>query len=213
MNSVELLAQIADQDYPRQKFVQEALQDQELRSFLVEQLRHPDIMVYFHCYEILLEATSQQPKLFYQDWEFFRELLQHPNSYHRDMGLAFLANLISVDTKEKFPKCIDEYCALIKDVKMKTASHCLAGCQQILAATSNYLVTITDYCWQLVYESPFNEKQTAYLMGYIVELMAESYQYYAVAEKEKVCDFIQLQLTSSSPKTQKKAKAALVLIE
>ena len=79
MEKNELIAQVALKDYDLDVFVRLAIEDEDTRSELVRQMiTHPDIMVYYHCYEVLSKASQAEPQLFYPYWSDVAPLLDYP---------------------------------------------------------------------------------------------------------------------------------------
>ena len=62
----------------------ETIENDEFRELVVKHLTTNDkINVYYHSYLIVLHATKEFPKIFYQYWSKIEKLLFHENSYHR----------------------------------------------------------------------------------------------------------------------------------
>jgi hypothetical protein len=81
----DLILEISDKNFNKEGFVEKVLNDSKIRDEIVQlMLNHPKIMVYHHSYSIISQASQMRPELFYQYWDDFSLLLDHPNSYHRD---------------------------------------------------------------------------------------------------------------------------------
>lgn len=88
----DLLKKIADKNVNIAEFANRVVNDEPLRAEIVKQLlTHKDIMIYYHCYYIVDQASAARPQLFYEYWNDFTALLHHQNSYHRDIGLTITA--------------------------------------------------------------------------------------------------------------------------
>ena len=107
--------------------------DEELRDFIIDQMiSNKNIMVYYHCYDIVSEASCSRPELFYKYWDTCRNLLHHENSYHRDIGLTMIANLSKSDENNLIIEVIDEYLEHAHDDKFMTSRCCIKNSSKIL---------------------------------------------------------------------------------
>ncbi len=75
-------------------------------------------MVYYHCYYVISKASEEKPELFYDYWNEFVLLLDHQNSYHRDIGLTIIANLTKIDTDDKFSVIYEKYIEHFNDANL-----------------------------------------------------------------------------------------------
>jgi len=133
MELAHLIKDISSADIDVKKFTSIVIEDAPTREAVVMLvLTHPHIMVYYHCYYILDQATLIRPELFYTYWDDFVPLLDHKNSYHRDIGMTLLANLTRVDEQCKFEFIFDPYFAHLHDAKFMTAVNCVQNSQKIM---------------------------------------------------------------------------------
>ena len=101
MNS--LISEIAKKDFELPGMVDLVIRDEAIRNEVVNlMVSHADIMVYYHCFYILEKAIARQPEIFYPYWNEINNLLDHPNSYHRDFALTLLAGLIYAGWRKAF---------------------------------------------------------------------------------------------------------------
>lgn len=199
------ITQIALPDYDRPAFVQLALADSNARLELVRQMvAHPRIMVYYHCYEVLREASILQPELFYLYWDEIAPLLHHPNSYHRDFAVEILANLTPVDREDRFARIADEYFAILSDEKFMTANLCLQNLGKIYQSKPALRKRILEALLGLEQLSPYSPKQTALLQADVLEILDQVYT--QAPDPDRIRAYIQAQRASLSPKTRRKAK-------
>ena len=206
----ELAGQISQNDVDIDYFVNIILKEKQMRNDIVElTLNHPHIMVYYHGYYILDKATEINPKIFYMYWEDFVKLLNHKNTYHRQIGIVILANLTKADKNNKFSGIIDDYLKCLYDKKI------LIG-----VFTVRYLRVIIknkpEYREKIIYEllhhrgkTLYKEKQEALLEFEILEIFEDNYD--EVKNKEKMTAFIIDKQKSISPKTKKKSKEIIEL--
>ena len=201
----DLLIDISNKQFDKQKYVNMVISDEEFRDFIVENMiKHPKIMVYYHCFYIVSDASSLQPELFYNYWDEMYQLLEHKNSYHRDFGLIILANLASVDDKNKFESIISKYLELLHDEKIMTAETCVKNCFIIASVKTELCEMIVNRLLELEGKKYYPEKQMALMMSFIIEGFESIIDIYP--KKSKLIEFANRHLTSISPKTRKIAK-------
>jgi hypothetical protein len=202
---VELIERIADKDFNIAEFVDMAIVDEEIRTEIMRQMMaSKQIMIYYHCYNIVSEASRLRPDLFYMYWDDMVSLLDNPNSYHRDIGIAMLANLSAVDNENMFFNIRDKYYRHFNDEKFMTARCCIQNTKKILKHKSEIreelvgiLVDIDKYCC-------YPEKQRELLKHDVIDVFEEVYQ--ATVPPDSIKAFIKAATRSISPKTRSRAK-------
>ena len=205
MNTTELIQKISVNDVDVDKFVQLAILEEHTRDEIVKQLlTHPDIMVYYHCYYVVSKASQERPELFYEYWDEIAALLQHKNSYHRDIALTIIANLTLVDHKDLFSKIFDDYFEHINDKKFMTGKCCVQNSIKILKAKHALKNQIIDLLLDVDAQCTYTEKQKELLKYDVLEILDEVYE--ELIDKKYANKFIKAGVTSISPKTRRKAK-------
>jgi hypothetical protein len=164
-------------------------------------------MVYYHCYEVLSQASQAAPQLFYPYWPDVAPLLDHPNSYHRDFALTILAELTRVDQRDQFALLADRYVAHINDEKFCTAQYCVRSCQKIIAHKPHRLDFFLDHLLDLDARCDFPIKQKDLLKFDVLTILEQVYE--RSSRRDQVDAFIRKASGSVSPKTRKKAKQLL----
>lgn len=201
----DLILEISDKNFNKEKFVERIIEDSKIRDEIVQlMLNHPKIMVYHHSYSIISQASQMRPELFYQYWDDFALILDHPNSYHRDFGLVLLANLTPADKNNKFSDVFTDYYSHINDEKFMTARKCVQNTAKILESKGELTDNITDILLDVDERCDFSLKQKALLKSDIIELFYKFYE--QINYKEQVNEFVKDELDSISPKTRKMAK-------
>jgi hypothetical protein len=203
-----IIDDITEKDYLREEFVRKVILDVEDREAIIDlMVTHADIMVYYHCYEIVLQASRENPVLFYQFWHIFAKLLDHPNSYHRDFGLNLIGNLVKLDERNYFSEIAEDYYSHINDAKFMTACYCLRNLYQIYQnkieqrkAILNLLLEIDQHC-------SFTPKQMALMKYDVLEIFEKIFASLTPDDQTKLENFIRTQTDSLSPKTRRKARA------
>jgi hypothetical protein len=208
MEKDELIAKIAVKDFDLEAFSRLAVEDKGIRDELVRQMiANADIMVYYHCYEVLSQASQAEPCLFYPFWPDIAPLLDHSNSYHRDFALTILANLTQVDHQDLFASLADQYVAHINDVKFCTGQYCVRNCQKIITHKPETLDFFLDRLFDLDIYCDYPVKQKDLLKYDVLVILEQVYD--QSPRKDQIDAFIRTASKAVSPKTRKKADALM----
>jgi len=205
MDTKEIIRDIADKNFDKFKYVEQIQFDEELRDLIIDQMiSNKNIMVYYHCYDIVSEASRSKPELFYKYWNTCRNLLHHENSYHRDIGLTVIANLSKSDENNLIIEVIDEYLEHARDDKFMTSRCCIKNSSKILLNKPELMKKIIVYFINSADSCNYPIKQKELLISDIIEAFDTIYDKYD--NKVELMDFVRDKTTSGSPKTRKAAK-------
>lgn len=203
-----LIERIADKNVNIQEFVEVVLDDEKIRVEVVKELlTNKKIMVYYHCYYIISKASEEKPELFYQYWNDFALLLDHKNSYHRDIGLTIIGNLTKVDQDNLFSSIYQKYIRHFNDDKFMTAQCFVQNLKKVLKNKTKYTGEIVDLLLEVDNRCSYPEKQIELMKSDIIEVLDEAYE--SAIDKGKIVEFVRAQSGSVSPKTKKKVKQFL----
>ena len=145
MNRDDFSKLIREKDYNRKEFLDLILNEDYYRDLSVNlMINDKDIMVYYHCFEVLKEATKTEPNKFLKYKTDFINLLKHTNSYHRDFGLVLLSNIISGNEKLDFLEFSQDYLKCINDEKFMTAQCCLESLNTLIKYRPEYTNYVID---------------------------------------------------------------------
>ncbi len=195
---------IARPDFDLEEFVKRALDGQSFRQACLENmLHHPHIMVYYHCFYVLEQVSLRAPELLYDAWDELAALLNHPNSYHRDFGLALLANLTAVDRLERFPPLLEEYLSRLHDEKFMTAVHCMWGLEKVVKSQPELTSRVLEFLLAGDASWPYPARQLALLKADILVVLETARA--RLRDPRPIDDFILSARNCQSPKTRKKA--------
>ncbi len=204
-HSSSFIENIALKDFDLTGFVRQAVDHPSMRDELVDQMLHnPDIMVYYHCFYVLEQASQERPDLFAPYWQAFAGLLRHPNSYHRDFGLTLLANLSAIVPEERTASILPEYLEHLQDQKFMTALCCLRQAARIIRQKPRLKSIFLARLLSLDQISRFPVKQKALMMYDVLVILEELCG--EEVNQDIVAGFVKAQMDSPSPKTRKKAR-------
>ncbi|SNR91630.1 hypothetical protein SAMN05446037_1001399 [Anaerovirgula multivorans] len=208
MTESSLIERVANKNVNIYEFVEVVINDENIREEIIKQLlTNNRIMVYYHCYYIISKASEEKPKLFYKYWDDFASLLNHKNSYHRDIGLTIIANLTKVDEKDLFSILYEQYIKHFNDTKFMTAQCFVQNLKKIIKHKSEYIERVVELLLEVENRCNYLQKQKELLKSDIIEVLDEAYQ--QIKHQNIIEEFIRSQSNSISPKTKKKAKEFL----
>ncbi|HWQ45988.1 MAG TPA: hypothetical protein VN376_03930, partial [Longilinea sp.] len=167
--------EISHPDFDLNGFVDTAIQDKQTRDEIIRQMvTNQDIMVYYHCYYVIAQASADRPDMFYAYWPEMAALLDHHNSYHRNIGLEVIANLTRVDEKDLFSGTFARYFQRIGDEKLLTCQYCIRGSQKILKHKPHLKDQILPILLDLDNRTRFEKKKKDYLKGDVLDILADN---------------------------------------
>jgi hypothetical protein len=205
MDTDELIQAISKKDADVDEFVQLAMNDSRARDEIINQmLTNPDIMVYYHCYYVVSKASEDKPELFLRYWDEMVSLLDHKNSYHRDIAMTIIANLTRVDHDNLFAMIFESYFAHINDIKFMTGKCCIQNSFKILKNKPEYKDQIITRLLDVDNQCTYPDKQRELLKFGILEILDEVYP--GDSYKNGMDEFIRICVNSISSKTRDKAR-------
>lgn len=200
-----ILKEISQKDFDRDYFVKLINSDSNIRDFIInELLSNTNIMIYYHCYDVVSDASKKAPSLYYKYWDKFIKLLDHDNSYHRSFGLTLVANLVQVDEEDRLSLIWSRYLEHINDEKFMTGECCINNIRIILKTRVDIIDKVVNLLLNLEEICHYTEKQIA-LLEYSVLNIFDDVFFKSNYMDEIVC-YIKKRTSSISPKTRKKAK-------
>jgi len=188
----------------------ETIENEWFRKLVITHLTTNDkINVYYHSYLILLSATKEFPIVFYPYWSEIEQLLFHENSYHRKYASDIIANLICVDTEDRFLSIFDAYYQQLDDEKISNKSNCIVNSIKIVKhkpKVSKKVILKIIYSLQF---SENTEKQQTYLLSIYIKFLNEV-QIDEIETIETVVNFLNLVNQHTQSEKLKKEMAKLV---
>lgn len=211
MDSSELIHKISEVEFDINQFVLLANHDVNIRVEIKNNMiNNPGIMVYYHCFYIIESASREHPELYYPYWNDFARLLSHKNSYHRDFALEIIGNLLPVDNEDKFQKIHMDYFEVINDEKFMTGNLCVKNLLKVYYHKPEFRKWILDTLLDIDNHCDYSEKQKAVMKADILEIFSNVYS--TLSDRSRVDAFIRTEVNSISPKTRKKAKSLIQLL-
>ena len=89
-------------------------------------------------------SESQETDVWYEHFNTFASLLNHPKSYVRNRVLNIIAANVQWDKENYFDVILDEYLAHVTDEKPITARQCIKALAQVGKARPDYIPRIIE---------------------------------------------------------------------
>jgi len=183
-----------------------ALADVEILNEILQGLKSKNEIFRYNCHKVIFQISQTHPQLLYAKWDYFFDLLESPNAYHRMSAINIIPYLTSADSGKKFEPVFDRYFQLLDDKSMIVARY-LSISAGIIAKNKPHLAE-KIIKKLLGIDNTHHEEGRKDLIKHDI-IQSFSLLFDQVTEKEEIISFVKKQLNSSSPKTRKAAKAFL----
>ncbi|QQO08796.1 hypothetical protein [Breznakiella homolactica] len=203
--NLQLAEAISQKDFGCGFYTDAVLKDAAVRRDVVDlTVNHPYIMVYYHGYHILDAAAERNPKLLYPYWQRFTPLLNHKNTYHRQIALVILAHLSRADKDDCFSDILPQYLDLGFDKKILIGVLSVRYLRIVLRNKPQYRDKVIPILLNRKERSKYSERQEALLEYEVLEILEEFYG--GLPDRAAADGFIRDRRDSASPKTRKKSR-------
>jgi len=183
-----------------------AIADAEILDEILQGLKSKNEFFRYNCHKVIFQISKTHPQLLYSKWDYFFDLLESPNAYHRMSAINIISYLTYADTGKKFDLVFERYFQFLDDESMIVARY-LALSAGIIAKNKPYLSEkIIEKLLEI--ENTHHEEGRKDLIKHDI-IQSFSVLFDQMAKKGKIISFVEKQLNSSSPKTRKAAKAFL----
>lgn len=180
-----------------------AMADSKILIEFLEGLKYKNEEIRYPCFQVLLYISEGYPEILYPEWDFLADMLDSNNAYWKLAAVRLIANLVRVDTENRFEKIFDKYFDLLND-SVIIAGHVTANSGKIATAKPELQSKITD---RLLNIDHTTQKHKDLIKSGAIESF---YEYFDEAEnKDAIIQFVREQSKGESPKTRKTAKEFL----
>ena len=190
------------------KVVEPALQDAELRDFLVEHAFDRDETVRYNCIRVLWNAVDQQPRLFYQYWDRFADMVSSPNGFHRSAAAQLIASLSAADEDCKLDPLFKDYMRLLDDPKVMVTHYFVETLDRVCRARPDLQKRVITALLNID-RSTHTQQHKDMIKADILEVLDGFFDTLPVDLQKKATGLAQATLASTSPKSRKAAKVFL----
>jgi len=201
------LSELRDKDVDVEGVAGRVLENEDVLPALLEGVLSRKDTMRFNSFKVLMLLSEEHPELLYRDnWDFFADLIGSDNTYHKYIAIYILANLTRVDTENRFENIFDDYCGLLDDKSVIPPSHLARNSGRIARAKPQLQTRITDRLLSID-DTHHRPDRKELIKSYAIEGFDEYIE--EAEDKERITEFVRLQLESGSPKTRKAAKRFL----
>ncbi|MBI5460510.1 hypothetical protein [Methanobacterium sp.] len=183
----------------------EAVNDKELFQELKEGVRSKDNTIRQNSFKAMQIIAEEDPDFLYSEWDYFQEMLQSPNNYHKYIAIYILSSLTRIDKDNKFEEAFDEYYGVLAGDKAMTASHVALNSSVIAHNKPKLRSRIVDILMSI--DDIHQGKQKELIKAYAIEALGKIYP--EAEDKELIENYVKSQGDSKSPKTRNMAKCFL----
>jgi len=184
----------------------EAIKDDNVLAELLAGILSKKETIRYNSFKILLLISEEHPELLCPKWDFFVDLLESDNTYHKYITIYIIANLVRLDKENNFEKIFDKYYNLLNDKSIIPAGHVAGNSGKIARARPELQVKITDKLLSID-ETHHEPERRELIKGYAIESFSEYFE--EAKNRREIIEFVRKQLNSKSPRTRKKAKEFL----
>lgn len=203
----DLHKMLANKEQPElEDATQLALTDRAALKGLLTGVVSRDDAYRYNCFKVLYRISEEHAQVLYLEWDYFVGLLDSDNAYHRSVGVQLLANLASADEEHRFEGLFDRYFDLLDDDKVMVARYLAQHVGRIVKAKSHLQTRIAAKLLDID-STHHSQGRKDLLKGDAIQAFDEFFT--DMDDKESILAYVEAQLTSSSPKTRKTARAFL----
>jgi hypothetical protein len=185
-------------DVDIKELAQKALTDNVLIHELLNGIVSKDNTTRSNSFNVLQIVSAEKPEILYPQWDYFHKMLISKNNYHKYIAIYILADLTRVDKENKFEDIFEDYYGILAGDKIMTASHVALNSSKIALNKPELQSKILDRLLDI--DNIHQGRQNELLKSYVIEALRKMYP--EIRDKERVANFIEDQMDSSSPKTR-----------
>jgi hypothetical protein len=201
---------LANKEKKPEQLVNRVMKDSGLLREVINGTSHKKADVKYGSTKILRIISEKKPDILYPHWAFFVELMDHENQILKWNAMDIIANMLRVDTEDKFNPLFEKYYELITNDVMITAGHVVDNSGKIALVRPELQDQITDYLFKV--ETTERDPECRNILLGKAILSFEKY-FDQIKQKDEVIAFVQRQLNNSRSATKKKAEKFLSRVE
>lgn len=191
------------------EFMTQVTGEPELIATLLEIIKVEKGTAKYNAEKIIRYVSERDPALIYPYFEGIASLLSSPNNFIKWGAVITLANLVPIDSENRFDAVFDQYFSLLNSESMIGAANVISNTWKIILAKPDYEPAITERLFQitknvyLIRGKPSPECKNI-LYGQMLECFDK---YFAVsASQEEMIKFAVLQRSNSRKQVARKAE-------
>jgi len=198
-----MLPEMREKEADIEGIAAKAIGDSSLLAELLEGLKSKEETFRYNCHKVLMKVTDTHADLLYPSWGFFVKHLSSVNSYHKMSATHLIANLVKIDTEDKFGEIFDLFYDLLDDRSMVVAYYVAQNSAKIIRAKPGLENRIIERLLAID-ETHHAPGRKELIKTGIIEAFDELFEDSGI--RPELMDFVRGQLGSESRKTAKTAR-------
>ncbi|MDD4972649.1 MAG: hypothetical protein PHT07_24730 [Paludibacter sp.] len=174
---------------------------------VVEGISSLSATVRYKCLKIIRIVSEAKPGSVYPYYEYFEGLLNSENNIVKWNAIDIIANLVSVDSQDKFSHTFSKYYGLLNEGSLITSGHVVENSGKIAIANPNLRERISAEVLRVNAISLPTSECRSILAGKAITTLGKYPD--LITDKSAVITFVQSYTNSTRNATKKKAQAFL----
>ena len=196
-----MLPDLSEKNVDTEAVAKMALADDKVLRELLANLVVKKEEIRFNSFNALMWIAEKQPEVLYPNWDVFVGLLGSKNSFHQYIAIFIIAELVKIDSENKFEPIFDEYYGILESGGTIAAANLVKNSGKIALAKPALEPQITEKLLNI--DSIHKGEQKDLIKGIAIEAFGEYYG--KSTSKNRILDFVVKQLESDSPKAKHNA--------
>ena len=188
-----------------QQLVALVTKDSTLVDDLVVCLKERDHVIRENAFNALVLMCDEQSELVYPHWDYFVEMLNSKNAFHKSIGIYMLAPLTRADTEHRVDQVLDQLLDSINDKSVVVASNLARNIGKLLMNRPDLETKV--FARIIPIDDSAQTQHVEIVKGHIVEGLLDYYPH--AQDPSTIENFVRQQRNSGSPSTRKRAEQFL----
>jgi len=207
MADSKLHQHIAEKESDKEAIAAEVIEKPELLSEIFAGLEAKTARIKYGCDKVLRCISKKNPELLYPQIDFFISNLDSGNNFLKWGAIDVLANLVSVDSENKFKGIFEKYFAPIPGPVLVTAANVIKAAVRIARAKPELADRIAVEVLKVEHANYRTAECRNIALGQAVETFGQILDH--IQEREPVIRLVQKQLSNTRNATRSKAAVFL----
>lgn len=203
MNNKSLQKELEKKEDNAEQIAKTVVENTSLVSYIFDGISSPNPRVRFKCAKILRMISEKNPETLYPHFDFFKGLLDSENNIIKWNAMDVIANLATVDSKNRFNKIFGKFYGFLNEGSLITAAHVVDNSGKIVKAKPNLQSRITKELLKVEKIPLPTEECRNIIKGRTI--LAFSQYFEKAKNKDIMISFVKSQLNSTRNATRKRA--------
>jgi hypothetical protein len=191
-----------------ESLAKKAKKDKRFLKDLLEYTGSERAQMKFKSAKVLRHLSESDPKVLYPYWDHFEKRLSSDNTFLRSDAMMVLANLVAVDSKNRFDRILNKCYKQLDDESMIPAAN-LAGNSGKIAQAKPHLHTKIVNRLIKIDDTHHSEECKNIIKGKVIESFGDFYDQASPSNRKKMINFVKKETRNARNATRKKAERFL----